>query len=167
MFGRYLWPAIIIGIVAYIIAAIFNVSSIWAEVGFALGLAVMLILDWSNSWRTVLGTFVGGLIGYGLTYLIPNKTWGECVFLLFVIIGGCLASEVAWEDVIRQSNRSYRGSSDSSSDRAPYRDATGREKSYVAHYCHQCCFYDNTNHTCRSSSQYIDPYTPSCSAFSR
>ena len=150
MFGRYLLPAIIIGILAYILAAIFNVSSVWAELGFGLGLVVMLILDWNNSWRTVLGAFVGGLIGYGIMHFIPNETWGNCVFLLGVIIGGSLASEAAWEDVSRREKSNFTSESSSG----------GSGKS--TYECRSCTYYNSSSSICTYYNSIRGGYESAC-----
>lgn len=150
MFGRYLWPAIIIGILACIVAAIFNVSSVWAELGFGLGLVVMLILDWNNSWRTVLGAFVGGLIGYGIMHFIPNETWGDCVFLLGVIIGGSLASEAAWEDVSRREKSNFTSTSSSGgSGNSTYK-------------CSSCTYYNRNSGICTYYDSIRGGYESAC-----
>lgn len=151
MFGRYLFPALVGGIVLAIIGAIFTDGDTWryfAYVGAGLGLLACLIIDFQNAWKTVLGASVGGGIGVGLAFLIGNSSmWSGVAFLACILAGGCIASAAAREDVTRETPKAERRKN--TDDKEPYRDAKGNwHEDKPFNICRECCYYNSSRQLC-------------------
>lgn len=161
MIGRYIGIPLLCGIVGAAIGAIFGRNGSWmnfAYGGAIVGIIFCLIVDFDNAWKTLLGVCLGGALGWLIGLLFSGSMWSSVVCLAGALIGACVLCPAALDDISRQSNRTYTRQSDTSSG----------GKTSSAHYCCQCSHYNNYYHTCDNhGQQYIDPYSPSCIAFTR
>ena len=140
MFGHYIAGVILFAGLAAIIGAIFT-DGMWktfAQWGAVIGFAISFIVCFKEALRTFIGSTVGGLIGAGIGYFIPDNStmWEADLIIGLVLLGGAVASTKAAEELFEETK--YRK-------RKTYRDALGYEHeerdSNFVDTCGGCIFY--------------------------
>lgn len=161
MFGRYIWPAVLFGIIGAIVGAFFGKEGTWtyyALGGAAIGLVICLIVDFSNAWRTILGATIGGLIGVGIAYFVGQNMWSSVIFLACIIVGGAVTSSAAFEDLFSdESNVTVvKPSNSGNKSNHSYVDAKGFwHDSYADHICNECQYFNKSTSMCEDDHRYV------------
>ena len=140
MFGHYIAGVLVFAALGAIIGAIFT-DGMWetyARWGGIIGFAISFIVCFQEAWRTFLGSAIGGLIGAGIGYFIPENStmWEADLILGLVLLGGAVASSKAAEDLFEETVYRNKGNT--------YKDALGREHTehpYLEYHCETCEYY--------------------------
>lgn len=161
MLGRYLWPAVLFGVIGGVLGAIFGKEGTWeafAIGGAALGLIISLVVDFSDAWRTLLGVFVGGLVGVGIAYLIGNNMWASDVFLACILAGGAITSSAAFEDLFGDDSNVevVKPSNSAKKSTHSYCDAKGFwHDGYADHICNECRYFNQSTSFCEQDHRSV------------
>lgn len=172
IFSRYLIPAVLGAVVLGVIGAICTDGDTWhyfAYAGAALGLVVVLLVDFENAWKTILGALIGGLVGFGLSFLIgQGNMWSGVAFLACIIVGAAVCSAAALEDLFGDGPGAdyVEKSPRKPEENRKWKDALGHEhEGYASNKCRDCAYYPITGGCTKYPGHAVSGYNNACSSF--